>query len=430
MYARHPDVVIRREYFGGVAFHKSTGTTVELDREACLLLEKTDGMTNVRALASNISARLSVDVSIYEIYNVVSTLRSHGFLVRNGFSPSVDATQWPEKTNYLSAPETVHLAVTHRCNYWCPSCYLDGIVEHEMTTAEIKSLIDEMAEIKVFQLAIGGGEPFLRDDLIEISSYAALCGIVPNITTNGSLLTSEVASELSGHIGQIQISVNGHNNGLHETTRDKGSSDAALRAMEILRKHNIRFGMNVLLRKDNINEIENIVAFGAKHGASTVNLIRPKPSKRDRNWYSRSALSRSDYRIVREAIRKAQSKYTIRITVDCALSFLMNTESPGELRRHGVYGCTGARRFLSIYPDGSAYPCSFLDMPEYCAGNVKHGLKHVWSAFQRFWQATQHLNGKCGTCKVKDYCTGCRAIAFHTTGDILGDDPACFNRDK
>ena len=55
--------------------------------------------------------------------------------------------------------------------------------------------------------------------MVEIVTYAKLRGIVPNITTNGSLITSEIASELSGDIGQIQLSVNGHNRELHETAQ-------------------------------------------------------------------------------------------------------------------------------------------------------------------------------------------------------------------
>jgi len=401
MYARHPGVIIRREHFGGIAFHRGTGATIELDREACLLLERADGRS-IRATSDSICQ----EGCIQDIYAVVDILLTEGFLAKGAKNSVIRATGWPEK-GYLSAPETVHLAITHRCNESCPWCYVDPVAGG-MTTGEVKTIIDEMAEMKVFQLAIGGGEPFLRDDLVEITIYARQNGIIPNITTNGSLITHENAARLSGWVGQIQVSVYDH-----VDTR-------AARAVEVLKKQKIPFGINVLLSKRNL-DILSIIDFAALHGAS-VNFLRPKPS-RQRDWYNQSRLSREDYKVIRETLVKAQGKYKIRITVDCALSFLMSNEDPKELLRHGVYGCTGARRFLSIHPDGRAYPCSFLDI---CAGNAKDGLSKVWRAMQSFRSINKRMSGSCGTCTSREFCMGCRAIALHETGDILSDDPGCI----
>ena len=401
MYARHPDVTIRREHFGGIAFHRRTGATIELDREACLFLERADG-SSIRAIANGICEEGYV--SIQDIYAVADTLLREGFLTKDAKNAAIKATGWPEKGS-LSAPETVHLAITHRCNESCPWCYVDPVAE-EMTTGEIKAIIDEMAEMKVFQLAIGGGEPFMRDDLVRIVRCARQNGIVPNITTNGSLITHENAARLSGWVGQMQVSVYEH-------------VDTAARAIEILKKENIPVGINVLLKR-NFREIDTIIDFAARYGAS-VNFLRPKPSRRD--WYNESRLSPEDYILIREALVKAQGKYGVRITVDCALSFLMSKEEPEELMRHGIYGCTGARRFLSIHPDGGAYPCSFLNI---CVGNTKDGLSKAWRSFQSFRSINERMSGNCGKCASREFCMGCRAIALYETGDILSDDPGCI----
>ena len=404
MYARHPDVIIRREYFGGIAFHRGTGATIELDREACLFLERADG-SSIRAIANGICEEGYV--SIQDIYAVADTLLREGFLTKDAKNTAIKAISWPEK-DYLSAPETVHLAVTHRCNEGCPWCYVDPVAG-EMTTGEVKAIIHEMAEMKVFQLAIGGGEPFLRDDLIEIVRHARQNGIVPNITTNGSLITHENAARLSKWVGQIQVSVYDY-----VDTR-------SVRAIKVLKKEKIPFGINVLLSKRNFREIDTIIDFAARHGAS-VNFLRPKPSHQ-RDWYSQSRLSREDYRAIREALVEAQGKYEVRITVDCALSFLMSKEAPEELMHHGIYGCTGAKRFLSIHPDGGAYPCSFLNI---CAGNAKDGLNKVWQSFQSFRSIDRRMSENCGKCMSMEFCMGCRAIALHETGDILSGDPGCI----
>ena len=106
----------------------------------------------------------------------------------------------------LSAPEVVHFSVTSNCNLDCPFCYrLDN---KDMSTEQITGFIDELARMRVFQLAIGGGEPLLRDDLPAIIDYCYKKNIVPNLTTNGTLLNSSFLKQVSGKVGQINISSN------------------------------------------------------------------------------------------------------------------------------------------------------------------------------------------------------------------------------
>jgi MoaA/NifB/PqqE/SkfB family radical SAM enzyme len=54
----------------------------------------------------------------------------------------------------------VQLDVTYRCNERCVHCYLDHDDHGEMTTAEIKDLLDQMADAGVFFLVLSGGEIF------------------------------------------------------------------------------------------------------------------------------------------------------------------------------------------------------------------------------------------------------------------------------
>src|SRR2546425_10851532 len=72
----------------------------------------------------------------------------------------------------LGIPLSVQLDITYRCNERCVHCYLDHDDHGEMTTAEIKHLLDEMAEAGVFILTLSGGEILLRKDFFEILEYA------------------------------------------------------------------------------------------------------------------------------------------------------------------------------------------------------------------------------------------------------------------
>ena len=77
---------------------------------------------------------------------------------------------WP-MYQYLSAPETVHWAVTFRCDESCPDCYIERhkkLFTSELNTQDALKLINKIADSGVFELAIGGGEPFMRNDLEDI----------------------------------------------------------------------------------------------------------------------------------------------------------------------------------------------------------------------------------------------------------------------
>jgi len=102
------------------------------------------------------------------------------------FMRKLGYSEFPE-IDHLSAPEVVHVEVTRRCPLSCKHCYSAGNCR-ELTFSQMKELIDILADMDVFQIAFGGGEPFAREDFIEIARYAHDCDIVPNVTTNGILV--------------------------------------------------------------------------------------------------------------------------------------------------------------------------------------------------------------------------------------------------
>ena len=77
-----------------------------------------------------------------------------------------------EKALARNIPLSVQLDLTYRCNERCVHCYLDHDDHGEMTTAEIKHLLEEMADAGVFILTLSGGEIFLRKDFFELLEYA------------------------------------------------------------------------------------------------------------------------------------------------------------------------------------------------------------------------------------------------------------------
>src|SRR5580692_8633853 len=84
----------------------------------------------------------------------------------------------------LGIPLSVQLDLTYRCNERCVHCYLDHEDHGEMTTSEIKDLLDQLAEAGVFFLTLSGGEILMRKDFFDILEYARALSFYVRLKTN------------------------------------------------------------------------------------------------------------------------------------------------------------------------------------------------------------------------------------------------------
>lgn len=429
---RTPTVTLRPEAFGGMAFHRQSGTTLELDGEAYRLLVLLSQPLTVDEAARclGVSDRVALESLIQELLAL-------GFLQMFQVPTwNVELGTWNIErgtaalpTDHLSAPESIHLALTHRCNLNCPCCYVNHGEAPEMTTAQVKALIDQAAAGRVFQLALGGGEPLLRGDLTEIVAYAWQQGLVPNVTTNGTLLTPALVRDLAPYVGQVQLSLNGPDAVTHERHRARGSFRPVLEAMHLLQEGGVPCGVNVLVTRDNLPHLRETIALAVERRARQVTVLRPKPAM-DAAWLPQVLPTPQEYRRLHSLLARSQLAYPqVLFTVDCALSFLMNDIAPARLQRGAVSGCAGGVRFLTVLPNGDAYPCSFLTDGGMRVGNLPtQGLDEVWHrahALVRWRQMGSRLQGRCRHCPTQAHCRGCRAIALAATGHLWAADPGC-----
>src|SRR5207302_11335455 len=97
----------------------------------------------------------------------------------------------------LGVPFAVHFDVTYRCNERCIHCYLDHDNHGEMTTSEIKGLLDQIAEAGTLLLTFSGGENFMRRDIFEPLAYAPRLPFNIKIKTNAMTILSATAARPS-----------------------------------------------------------------------------------------------------------------------------------------------------------------------------------------------------------------------------------------
>lgn len=136
--------------------------------------------------------------------------RENGSKQRYALQPGpqgVHPLEWRPK---LQAPELVDLKITDYCPFGCSFCYQSSTQSGVHASLEhIKEVIDKLAEMQVFEVAIGGGEPTMHPDFPEILRYTRQKGIVPNFTTRSTAWISkhEITEAVREYTGGFAYSV-------------------------------------------------------------------------------------------------------------------------------------------------------------------------------------------------------------------------------
>jgi radical SAM protein with 4Fe4S-binding SPASM domain len=290
-----------------------------------------------------------------------------------------------------------------------------------LSLKRIQTLIDEWFEMGVFQLALGGGEPLISPNFAPVTRYARARGIVPNVTTNGHLITEKLIAEVAEYIGELRMSLNDALNVKTALLEEKAG---------LLRLWNVRFGFNLIVTRQNIDRLPDLLRWTCDQGAATINLIRPKPAPGNDRWYQHNALSARDSAHLAAMLPQLEHLFVnTSLTVDCAFSFLFYAVPSYEPRRQGIAGCAMGERFVTVKWNGDVYPCSHLHGQEFNAGNVKHQtFREIWEGspvFMRVRREIDQVEGHCGGCRNNAFCKGCRAVMQQQTGNWLEADHDC-----
>src|ERR1700757_629184 len=155
-----------------------------------------------------------------------------------------------EKAHALGIPLTVHIDVTYRCNERCVHCYLDHDDQGEMSTREIKNVLDQLAEAGVFFLVLSGGEVFMRRDFLELGEHARKLIFNVKVKTNGVMIHEAEAKRLRElGVEQVQISVYSHRPEVHDAiTMLPGSLKRTVNTIKFLKSQGLKISVsNVLM---------------------------------------------------------------------------------------------------------------------------------------------------------------------------------------
>jgi mycofactocin biosynthetic radical S-adenosylmethionine protein MftC len=323
----------------------------------------------------------------------------------------------------LDAPICLTWELTYGCNLDCIHCLSSSGRRdpRELSTAECKAVIDELARLQVFYVNIGGGEPTIRPDFLELVEYAVANGVGVKFSTNGSKIDAAMAKRLAGSdYIDVQISIDGADAQTNDAVRGEGSFATAIAAMENLRAAGFgSFKISVVMTRHNVGQLDAFDALAKEYGAE-LRLTRLRPSGRGADTWDQLHPTQADQRTL----------YNWLVTRPHVLTgdSFFHLSALGE-SLPGLNLCGAGRIVCLIDPVGDVYACPFVLHDEFKAGSVRDdgGFTYIWRESDLFLSLREPQSpGACASCGSFDACQGgCMAAKFFTGLPLDGPDPEC-----
>lgn len=325
----------------------------------------------------------------------------------------------------LNAPVCITWELTYGCNLACTHCLSSSGRRdpRELSTAECFGVIDELQQMQVFYVNMGGGEPMLRPDFWDILDYSVDHQVGVKFSTNGSRIDAAAAARIAASdYVDVQVSLDGATARVNDAVRGEGSHAAAIRAMDELASAGFpNFKISVVVTRDNVGELDDFQHLADRYGA-TLRLTRLRPSGRGADvWDSLHPTQAQQRQLYAWLLEHPDT-----LTGD---SFFHLSALGQSLP--GLNLCGAGKVVCLIDPIGDVYACPFVLHDNFRAGNVRDpgGFAAVWRSSDLFAELREPNGpGACGSCGSFDACRGgCMASKFFTGLERDDPDPECVH---
>jgi len=309
-------------------------------------------------------------------------------------------------SHHPRAPYRMDLAVTYRCNNDCPHCYNARSRSYpELTTEDWKKIIDRLWGINIPHLIFTGGEPTLRDDLVELVAYAEEKGQITGLNTNGRRLSDReyLQALVDAGLDHLQITIESHDPEIHDNMVNlKGAWEQTTAGIKNALDSPLYVMTNTTMLKNNSASIADTLDYLADLGVPTLGLNALIYSGRGKDVGT--GLPEEELKPLL-AIAKEKTELNGQ-----KLIWYTPTQycyfNPLEMDL-GVKGCTAALYNMCVEPDGGVIPCQSYYQQ---LGNL---LRDPWKTIWEHELAIQLRERKyvpqaCKTCSLLEECgAGC-----------------------
>ena len=372
--------------------------------------------------------------------------------------------------DFNQQPFIVIWETTRACDLACVHCRATAQPDPlpgELTAAEGRDLVDQVAAMGTSVLVFSGGDPLKRADLCELVRHAKRVGLrVGTIPAATPRLTREAVFALKeAGLDQIAFSLDASTADAHDRVRRvPGTFAKVTEAIGWVHDAGIPLQINTVISAANVNELEQIIALVSRleivfwevfflvpvgRGVDVAGLSAPQYEQVFAVLYDLSrrapfvikvteALHYRRYLVQRQTQERCTGRAQAATTTEHGSRASAYGAGPDMLptmgrhweRGHGAIGLSpqtvnAGKGHLFVSCTGDVYPSGFLPRT---AGNIRQtSLATLYrdAPLFRELRTPNLLRGRCGVCEFRTICGGSRARAYATTGDYLAEDPCC-----
>ena len=345
--------------------------------------------------------------------------------------------------------------ITRACNLKCVHCYNDSgasKADDELSTEEAKAVLDDLVQFGVPSVLFSGGEPLMRPDLFELIAYAVEKGLRAVISTNGTLITADMAKKIKKHgVSYVGISLDGIGDINDKFRGVSGAFDRAVAGIKNCQDAGVRIGLRLTLTKKNVQDLEGLFDFFESERIERACFYHFVPSGRGGAMADEDlthAQSRDAVEMILAKTRsfKEAGRTTDILTVDNHVDGVytyLRLKEQDAARAEEVWkllNWNGGGMFSSgvgigcLDFHGKVHPDQFWW--HYDLGDVrKRPFSEIWMdtsdpVMRGLKDRRSHIKGRCRLCQFFNLCGGSlRVRADLHFGDPWAPDPACYLTD-
>jgi len=345
---------------------------------------------------------LETDIEILkkDITNFINQLNDNGFITKDGLSFHIRIQKENNWENLLLDNAIRELAdkknlclnviceITQKCNLHCVHCYIPKQSDNELNLPNLHKIFSDLPEMGCISLTITGGEPFIRNDILDVLKIARSYNFAISLLTNGSLLSSDIIERLEElQLLNIGVTIYGTNEDTYGKISMRGNIfKKIMDNLELLVKKGLPVSLRFMLMRENLHKVDDFLSL-----CENLNLT-PK----------------IDFRIFPK-FNGNMEPLKHRLEIDKITQLI----EENKIKRPSGVVCSPCSYSCRIAADGEVYPCSTLNIS---IGNIlRQKFKNIWvSEKANFFRNQALIPSECMDCYLhkNKNCLNCPGVAL------------------